>query len=199
MWGIPRCCHFSGVLTTLAHQSLRLLVRPCTDYINNLVTWWPQLCRAFRKAVFFLIAWQMLSHFFSSLCAVTYKTVCAWVRACVCVFVRTRNLRDRVRETRGESSRNKIPLLGQLFFFFYLFVSRSLSLGGAQWTADILLLISIPPLATSLVFNIGTSGAQLSFVAYSSSQRVIFFSFYIDRPSLLVTPSVESFIRYIAC
>lgn len=131
MWGIPRCCHFSGVLTTLAHQSLRLLVRPCTDYITTLLRGDHNCVEPFEKPFFFLIAWQMLSHFFSSLCAVTYKTVCAWVRACVCVFVRTRNLRDRVRETRGESSRNKIPLLGQLFFFFLIFSSLVVSVLAA--------------------------------------------------------------------
>lgn len=110
------------------------------------------------------------------------------VRVCVCLYVRETcetacvKRAAKVRVTKYRS-------WGSFFFFFNLFVSRSLSLGGAQWTADILLLISIPPLATSLVFNIGTSGAQLSFVAYSSSQRVWFF-FLLHRPTFFVGHAV---------
>lgn len=53
MWGIPRCCHFSGVLTTLAHQSLRLLVRPCTDYITTLLRGDHNCVEPFEKPFFF--------------------------------------------------------------------------------------------------------------------------------------------------
>lgn len=124
---------------------------------------------------------------------------CVRVSACVCVHV-CLYVRETCESACVERARvrvKKSTALWAAFFFFSPFVSRSLSLGGAQQTADtlFLLIISIPPLATSLVFKVGTSRAQFTFVAYASSQSVIFCLFVLGL-SLLTTPSVEFYAEY---